>query len=161
MDITIINIKFKKFITYRQPKLTAANKLVSQYLLKALCTISKNAFFRFAKHQSETNKTTHRYINIMEAQHSINFILAEIKLGNRRMRRSNQAHTRLVATSKNDGCIRVAFGWIIDYMLFVLDLIWGVIQPIFLILLMLIIRIVMTIFFTSIGFYLLLKLITS
>lgn len=97
----------------------------------------------------------------MEAQQSINSILAGNKFRNRRMRRSNQEHARLVATGKEDGYIRIAWGWIVDYLCYVLLLIWGVIQPIIMILVMLIVRIVLTFFFTGLGFYLLYKLITS
>ncbi len=97
----------------------------------------------------------------MEAQQSINFIFADISLGNRRVRRGNLSHQRLVETGEEDGYIRVALGWIADYLLFVVDVIWSVVQPIVLILVMLIIRIVLTIFFTAIGFYLLYKLTTT
>ena len=85
----------------------------------------------------------------MEAQQSINFIFADIKLSNRRMQRENQSHARLVETGKADGYLRIALGWIVDYLVFIFDLIWGVIQPILLILYMLIIRIVLIIFFTT------------
>ena len=97
----------------------------------------------------------------MEAQQSINFIFADIKLSNRRMHRENQSHLRLVETGEADGYIRIALGWIVDYLVFILDLIWGVIQPIVLILVMLIIRIVLIIVFSAIGFYILYKLITA
>ena len=97
----------------------------------------------------------------MEAQQSINFIFADIKLSNRRMHRENQSHARLVETGEADGYIRIALGWLVDYILFILDLIWGVIQPILLILYMLIIRIIIMITFTGIGFYILYKLITA
>ena len=97
----------------------------------------------------------------MEAQQSINFIFADIKLGNRRVRRGNLSHLRLVETGKADGYIRIVLGWIVDYSLFILDLLWGVIQPILLILYMLIIRIIIMITFTGIGFYILYKLITA
>lgn len=97
----------------------------------------------------------------MEAQQSINFIFADIKLRGRRMHRGNLSHQRFVETGKEDGYIRIAFGWIVDYLLFIVDLIWGVIQPILLILVMLIIRIILAIFFTAIGFYLLYKLFTA
>lgn len=43
-------------------------------------------------HQTEANRRNHVFINIMETQQSFNFLLADIKLSNRRMRRSNQAH---------------------------------------------------------------------
>ena len=150
----------QKYINYRKPKLSTTTKQVSKSLLNASSNAAHKTFKGLAKHQSETNKTTHRYANIMEAQQSINFIFADIKLSNRRMHRENQSHARLVETGEADGYIRIALGWIVDYLLFILDLIWGVIQPILLILYMLIIRIVLIIFFTTIGFYILYKLIT-
>lgn len=97
----------------------------------------------------------------MEAQQSINFILANNKLRNRRMLRENLGHERLVETGNADGYIRVACGWIVDHLIFVLSLIWGVIQPIVLILIMLIMRIVLITVFTALGFYVLYKLITA
>jgi len=97
----------------------------------------------------------------MEAQQSINFIFADIKLRNRRMHRENLGHERLVETGKPDGYIRIAWGWIVDYLIFVLSLIWGVIQPIVLVLVMLIMRIVLIVIFTALGFYILYELITS
>ena len=151
----------QKYITYRKPKITTTAKQVSKSLLNTSSSAANKAIQGFAKHRSNTNKTTQRYANIMEAQQSINFILADMKFSNRRMRRENQSHARLVETGEADGYIRIAFGWIVDYSLFILDLIWGVIQPIVLILVMLIIRIVLIIFFTAIGFYILYKLITA
>lgn len=44
----------------------------------------------------------------MEAQHSINFILARSHLMMRRGSRGNEEHARLIATGKADGCIRIA-----------------------------------------------------
>lgn len=160
-DISIANFKPKKLITYRTPKLGHTAKQVSKSLLETSTSLSHKTFRSFTKHQSETNETTNRYINIMEAQQSINFIFADIKLRNRRMHRENLGHERLVETGKPDGYIRIAWGWLVDYLLFVLDLIWGVIQPIVLIFVMLIVRIVLIIFYTTLGFYLIYKLITS
>ena len=150
-----------KYINYRKPKLSTTTKQVSKSLLNTSSNATNIAFQGLAKHQSETNKTTHRYTNIMEAQQSINFIFADMKFSNRRMRRENQAHARLVETGKADGSIRIAFGWIADYLLFILDLIWGVIQPILLILYMLIIHTLLIIFFTAIGFYLLYVILSA
>ncbi len=97
----------------------------------------------------------------MEAQQSINFILARSRLMVRRMTRSNQEHSRFVATGKEDGYVRVASGWLADHLLFVLSMIWGVFQPIVLILVMLIMRIVLIVVFTALGFYILYEIITS
>ena len=110
--------KPKKLITYRKPKVSTTAKQVSKSLLNASSNAANKITRGLAKHQSETNKTNHRYANIMEAQQSINFIFADIKLSNRRMHRENQSHARLVETGEADGYIRIALGWLVDYILF-------------------------------------------
>ena len=160
-DIAIANLKPKKHITYRKPKLNPTVKQASKFLLNTSINTARKTFRSLAKQQSESNETNNRYINIMEAQQSINFLLADIRFRNRRMRRANQEHARLVATGKEDDFFRIAWSWAVDYLCYVLLLILGVIQPIVLILVMLIMRIVLTVFFTALGFYLLYKLITS
>ena len=102
----------QKHITYRKPKLTTTAKQVSTSLLNSSSNVANKAIQGLAAHQSDTNNTNNRYINIMEAQQDINFILARSHLMVRRMTRSNQEHQRLVATGKEDGYIRVAWGWI-------------------------------------------------
>jgi hypothetical protein len=151
----------QKLTAYRKPKFSTTSKQVSKSLLNTSSSTTNKAIQSLAKHQSKTNETTNRYINVMEAQHSINFILARCHLMVRRTTRGNEEHARLVSTGKEDGYIRIAFGWIIDHTLFVFDLIRGVIQPILLILFMLIMRLVMIIFFTALGFYILYILITD
>lgn len=151
----------QKHITYRQPKLSTTAKQVSNSLLNTSTSFTNKAFRSFTKHQSETNETNNRYINIMEAQRSINFMLANNKFRNRRVHRGNQGHERLVETGKPDGYIRIAWGWLVDYLIYLLSLIWGVIQPIVLILVMLIMRILLVTVFTLLGFYILYELITS
>lgn len=145
-DVAIANIKFKQRITYRKQKLSTTAKQVSNSLLSTSSNAAHKAIQGLAKHQSQTVETTSRYTNIMEAQQSINFIFADIKFSHRRMQRENLTHERLLTTAIAEGYIRIAFGWIIDCLLLVLDLIWGVIQPILLILVMLIIRIVAILF---------------
>ena len=151
----------KKHITYSKPKLSTTTKQVSTSLLNTSSNAVNKATQCLAKHQSETNETNNRYINIMEAQQSINFILANIRLRSRRMHRENLGHERLVASGKEDGYLRVASGWIVDHLLFVLSLIWGVIQPIVLIFVMLIMRVVLITVFTFLGFYILYEIIFS
>ncbi len=73
--LAIANIKPNKFITYRQPKLSTTTKQVSTSLLNASSSVANKITRGLAKHQSETNKTTNRYTNIMGAQQSINFNL--------------------------------------------------------------------------------------
>lgn len=160
-NIAIANIKTKKLIYYRKPNPNTTARQLSKSILNASTSISHNAFLTLARHQSEINETNIRYINIMEAQQSINFILANNKFRNRRVHRGNQGHERLVETGKPDGYIRIAWGWIVDYLIYLLSLIWGVIQPIVLILVMLIMRIVLITIFTLLGFYILYEIITS
>ena len=97
----------------------------------------------------------------MEGQQSINFMLAKMALGSRRMQRIIQASDRFIGTGKADGFSRTALDWIVDYALFVLDLIWGFIQPILLMIFMLILQVVVIIVCTAIGVYLLFLLISS
>lgn len=151
----------QKLITYRKQKLTTSAKQVSKSLLNTSSNAANKITRGLARQQSETNITTRRYTNVMEAQQSINFIFANIRLRNRRMHRENLGHERLVKTGKVDGYIRIAWGWLIDYLMFVIDLIWGVIQPILLILVMLIVRIVLIVVCTAAGFYLLYKFIAT
>jgi ABC-type multidrug transport system fused ATPase/permease subunit len=151
----------QKFTIYRKSNPTTTAKQVSKSLLNTSTSAAQKSFQVLARHQSEANETNNRYINIMEAQQSINFIFANIRLRSRRMHRENLGHERLVETGKPDGYIRVAWGWILDYFIFVLSLIWGVFQPILLILVMLIIRIVLITVFTFLGFYILYEIITS
>ena len=150
-----------KHITYRKPKISTTVKQVSKSLLNTSSSLANKTIHGLAKHQSETNKTTQHYTNIIEAQQSINFIFADMKLGNRRMHRENQSHARLVETGESDGYIRIALGWIVDYLLFILDLMWGVVQPILLILYMLIIHTLLIIFFTVVGLYLLYVILSA
>jgi hypothetical protein len=157
-DTAIANFKPKKLITYRKPKVSTTAKQISKSLLNTSSSATNKVIRSLAKQQSETNN---RYINIMEAQQSINFIFANIRLRSRRMHRENLGHERLVRTGKADGYIRTALGWLADYLLFVFDLIWAVIQPILLILVMLIMRLVLMIVFTAIGLYIFYKLITA
>ena len=143
----------QKLITYREPKLTTTARQVSKSLLNTSTSAANKAIQGLAKHQSETNETNNRYINIMEAQQSINFIFAIIKLGNRRMHREIE-HERLAKTGKEDGYIRIAWGWIVDYTVYVLYLIWGILQPIVLILVMMVVMIVIMIVCTLFYLYL-------
>lgn len=151
----------QKYITYRKPKLSTTAKQVSKSLLNTSASATHKTIQGLAAHQAGINETTNLYINVMEAQQSINFIFAKNKLGNRRTTRGNDEHARLVATGKEDGYIRVASGWLTDHLFFVLSLIWGAIQPIVLILVMLIMRIVLITVFTFVGFYILYEIITA
>jgi hypothetical protein len=76
--------------------------------------------------------------NIMEAQHNINSSLASFNLSLRRSRRSlERLERKLTGPDRSPNgpdlitdWLGVASGWIIDHLLYLLDLLWGFIQPI-------------------------------
>lgn len=55
--------------------------------------------------------------SIMELQQRINFSLARMKLGNRRVKRGNDQHSKFVDTGVDASTYEVASGWIIDHLL--------------------------------------------
>ncbi len=91
-----------------------------------------------------TNATEFR--GIMERQQSMNYVLASMALGNRRVE-------RLLNTGAGASTFEVATGWCIDHSLFIFDLLWGFIWPIVFYLLMGILAIVMIVVFNFIFFY--------
>ncbi len=152
-DIAITNSKSK-------PKFSTA-KQVSDSLINTSSRAANKAIQGYAKHQSKINESNNLYLTLMEGQQSTNFMLAKMELGVRRMERIIQAGDRFLETGVEAGFIDIAIGWIIDHALFVLDLIWGFIQPILLMILMLILQVVVIIVCTAIGIYLLFLFISS
>jgi hypothetical protein len=70
----------------------------------------------------------------MEAQHNINSSVASFNLSLRRSRRSLERLERKLNGGDEYDLITdwtcVAVGWIIDHLLYLLDILWGFIQPI-------------------------------
>lgn len=83
----------------------------------------------------------------MELEQSINYSLASMALGNRRVER------RLRNTGAGASTFEVATGWCIDHSLFIFDLLWGFIWPIVFSLLMSILMVVLIVVFNVIFFY--------
>ena len=96
----------------------------------------------------------------MSAQQNINFLLANSGFIIRRLHSANQAHARLVAIGVEDGFIRTVYDWVVDYLLFILDLIWRFVRALIIFLLLLIFRVVAIIAITIVVFYLIYKFIT-
>ena len=151
----------KKHTNYRKPKLSTTTKQASKSLLNSLSSAANKTFQSLARQHSETNKTNHRKINVMAAQQNINYLLASSSFIVRRMRSSNKAHARLVATGKEDGCLRTAYEWVIDYLVFMVEYVWRFIKTIIIFFMLLIFRIVAITFFTAAVFYLLYKFIAA
>ena len=158
-DIAITNSKPSKYITYRQPKLSTTAKQVLNSLLNTSSNAAQSTFKALAKHQSETNRTNQRYINIMEKEQSINFILADSQRIVRRMQRANKVYARWLRTGKKDGYLIIILEWLYDHTLFLLDLLWGVIEPMISALIMMIVHILLVTLFGAGGLYILYKLI--
>ena len=83
----------------------------------------------------------------------MNYILASMTLGNRRVERLNDSVSRLIDTGVGDSTFEVAVGWLIDRALYVWDLLWGFIWPIVSYLLISIFTILMVVMFNVIFFY--------
>lgn len=104
--------------------------------------VEKSAKWMVTDHTNATEFT-----GIMERQQSMNYVLASMALGNRRVER------RLRNTGSGASTFEVTTGWCIDHSLFIFDLLWGFIWPIVFYLLMGILAIVLIVVFNFIFFY--------
>ena len=95
----------------------------------------------------------------METEQRINFLLADSRRIVRRMQRANKVYARWVKTGQKDSFLITAMEWIYDTLLFLLDLLWGVIEPIISALIMMVVHILLVCLFGAIALYLLYKLI--
>lgn len=88
----------------------------------------------------------------MQTQQSINSIAASMDLTIRSMERSNARVGRLIDTGVEDSKSEVFRGWLIDHLLYLWDLIWGLIEPILSYLFFSLMSIVLVILFNVIFF---------
>ena len=75
------------------------------------------------------------------------------------MQRANKVYARWVRTGQKDSFVITALEWIYDHTLFVLDLLWGVIEPMISALIMMIVHILLVALFGAVGLYVIYKLI--
>ena len=99
--------------------------------------------------------------SVMESQQSINFILARMALGNRRVRRLIDRHQRLVDTGEEAGGFEIVSDWIVDRILFIWDLLWGFIEPLVSFILFGLFRIVLIVVVNIVFFGVIYLLLTS
>ena len=158
-DIAITNTKPRNYINYRQPKFSTTAKQVSNSALNTTSNVANSTYKALATHQSEINTTNQRYINIMETEQRTNFILADSSRIVRRMQRANKVYARWIRTGKKDGYLITAMEWLYDHLLFVLDLLWGVVEPMISALIMMVVHILLVALFGAIGLYIIYKLI--
>jgi hypothetical protein len=86
-----------------------------------------------AKDHHGTTDFSIRQSSIMEAQHNINSSIASFNLSLRRSRRYRERLERRLVGVEVDlisDWLGIATGWIIDHLLYLLDILWGFIQPI-------------------------------
>ena len=95
----------------------------------------------------------------METEQRTNSILADMSLIVRRMQRANKVYARWIRTGKEDGYLITAMEWLYDHSLFILELLWGAIEPIISALIMMIVNILLVALFGALGLYLIYKLI--
>jgi hypothetical protein len=110
--------------------------------------IEKTAKWMATDHTNAAQRTS-----LMELEQSMNYILASMTLGNRRMGRLNDSVYRLINTGVGDSTLEIVVGWLIDHSLFIFDLLWGFIWPIVFYLLMTIFTVLMVVMFYVIFFY--------
>ncbi len=91
-------------------------------------------------------------IKLMQSQQSINSIAASMDLTIRTMERSNARVGRLIDTGEEDSKSKVFMGWLNDRLLYLWDLLWGLIEPILSYLFFSLMSIVLVILFNVIFF---------
>jgi len=100
--------------------------------------------FKWATNQTPGNaEFIHRQSSTMELMQGVNSSMASMREIIRRMERQNSYITRLLDTGIEVTIYEKAFDWIIDSFMLVLDMIWGFLEPIMLMLWMTLIRIVL------------------
>ena len=98
---------------------------------------------RTAKWVATDHVGTAQRSELMEIEQDVCFILADMALINRRAARNNESVLAFIA------------GWVIDYGLYLFDLLWGFIWPILMMLVMNILSAILIAAFVGLTFYLL------
>ena len=99
--------------------------------------------------------------SLMGLSQSVNFGIAELALINRRMQRNLDSTNKFIKTGIETTFLEHAFAWVVDYLHYVLDLIWGFVEPIVFNILFTIYNIFLILLFNAIFFFALYVLITS
>lgn len=130
---------------------SAANRTLKTTSNAAVQGIEKTTKWMATDHLGTSDSS-----NMMELGQSINFTMAKIRLVNRR------ANTRYNQISESQTSIfSIVWGWFIDHLLFVFDVLWGVIEPILTLIFITIVKIVLIILANCIFFYGLYLLFTA
>lgn len=135
---------------------SAANRTLKTTSDVAVQGIEKTASWMATNHLGTSDSS-----NMMELEQSINFTIAKIRLVNRRANRSYNQLNNEINTDSQTSIYAIAWGWFIDHLLFIFDLLWGFIEPILTLIFLTIVKIVLIILANCIFFYGLYLLFTA
>lgn len=135
---------------------SAANRTLKTTSDVAVQGIEKTASWMATDHLGTSDSS-----KMMELGQSINFTMAKIRLTNRRANRSYNQLNNEINTDSQTSINAIIWGWLIDHLLFVFDLLWGVIEPILTLIFITIVKIVLIILANCIFFYGLYLLFTA
>lgn len=143
MSAFIANIKSKK--NYCHVSTTSnVGKKTSVSLFNIASKSSIKIFQYFSNYQSQTNHQLQNRINTMEISQSSNYTIAGLNLSMRRTESGLKRHWRLVKNGYDDSLSRITFDWFIDHLLYLWDLILGIVRPILTMFLIVIIQLFVT-----------------
>lgn len=146
--------KLKKPASYRKPKSGVSLRQVSKSLNDISARAAQGTFRGLARHQSKTNSRVLEQTHILETLWSSNLMTARLRFQTLRVERV------LRESGEEDSYTRFAWGWVVDCLHFLVILLWGVIEPILIMLAAMVVYILTVIGFTALTFYALYKLIT-
>lgn len=132
---------------------SAANSAISKTAVRG---IEKTARWFATDHTGIANSG-----NLTSFSQRANSNLSSMKLINRRMDRLISNHERFIKTGEKPSVDEIVKNWLVDHMLYILDLLWGFIWPILLNIFFGILQIVLSIVFACILMYVVYLLITS
>ena len=135
---------------------SAANRTLKATSDVAVQGIEKTASWMATDHLGTSDSS-----NMMELGQSINFTMARIRLMNRRSNRSYNQLNNEINTDSQTSVYAIVWGWFIDHLLFVLDVLWGFIEPFLTLIFITIVKIVLIIVANVIFFYGLYLIFTS
>jgi len=140
---------------YRKPQNKGMRNIKSaaSRTLKATSDVAVQGIDKTASWMATDHLGASDSSNMMELGQSINFTMAKIRLVNRRADRSYKHLNNEINTDSQTSVYAIIWGWSIDHLLFVFDLLWGFIEPILTLIFITIVKIVLIILANCIFFY--------
>lgn len=133
---------------------------LSKSILSSSSYMASKTFLSFVIYQYQTNSHLQRRIKTMEISQSSNFLIASLSLSNRRIEAALKRHWRLVENGHDDSITRIIFDWLVVYLLYLWDVLFGIFRPILTLFLIVIAQLAATLLATTGIFYLIYVFIT-